>query len=90
MYHLFGDRDFRYIGPALPVDVSNDRLMAEFCRQTVNTIWHYHGGCLVGRVVDRNLRVFGVEALRVVDGSILTVSPGTNPQATLLRLLSCH
>ncbi|KAL3511537.1 hypothetical protein ACH5RR_024254 [Cinchona calisaya] len=85
-YQWFGDRDFRYIGPALPFDLSNDRLVGEFCRQTVNTIWHYHGGCLVGRVVDRNLRILGIEGLRVVDGSIFTVSPGTNPQATLLML----
>lgn len=40
----FGGRDFRYVGPALPV---NDRLMGEFCRRTVSTIWNYHGGCLV-------------------------------------------
>ena len=82
----FGGRDFRYVGPALPVDQSNDRLMGEFCRRTVSTIWHYHGGCLVGKVVDRNFRVIGIDALRVVDGSIFTLSPGTNPQATLLML----
>ncbi|PHU01056.1 hypothetical protein BC332_30843 [Capsicum chinense] len=40
--------------------------------------------CLIGKVVDRNLRLFG--ALRVVDGSTFTISPGTNPQATLLML----
>ncbi|KAL3528521.1 hypothetical protein ACH5RR_007843 [Cinchona calisaya] len=85
-YQWLGDRDFRYIGPALPVDVSNDRLMGEFCRQTVNTIWHYHGGCLVGKVVNKNFRVIGIEALRVVDSSIFTISPGTNPQATVLML----
>ncbi|PHT31738.1 (R)-mandelonitrile lyase-like [Capsicum baccatum] len=47
----------------------------------VTTISHYHGGFLVRKVVDRNLRLFG--ALRVVDGSTFTVSPGTNLQATL-------
>lgn len=52
----------------------------------MNTIWHYHGGCLVGKVVDRNFRVLGIESLRVVDGSVFTISPGTNPQATLLML----
>ncbi|PHT48470.1 hypothetical protein CQW23_12678 [Capsicum baccatum] len=40
--------------------------------------------CLVGKVVDRNLILFG--ALRVIDGSTFTMSPGTNPQATLLML----
>lgn len=57
-----------------------------FCRRTVSSIWHYHGGCLVGKVVDRNFRVIVIDAPRVVDGSIFTVSPGTNPQATLLML----
>jgi choline dehydrogenase-like flavoprotein len=60
--------------------------MAEFCRRTVSTIWHYHGGCVVGKVVDRDYHLIGVGALRVVDGSTLTVSPGTNPQATLMML----
>ncbi|RAL43814.1 hypothetical protein DM860_014315 [Cuscuta australis] len=82
----FGGRDFAYVGPALPEDQSNDALMEEFCRQTVSTIWHYHGGCVVGKVVDGDFRVVGIESLRAVDGSIFTVSPGTNPQATLLML----
>ncbi|PIN11783.1 Glucose dehydrogenase/choline dehydrogenase/mandelonitrile lyase (GMC oxidoreductase family) [Handroanthus impetiginosus] len=83
---LFGARDFRYVGPALPVDTSNDAQMGDFCRRTVSTIWHCHGGCLTGKVVDSNLKVMGIDGLRVVDGSTFTVSPGTNPQATLLML----
>ncbi|GFQ07298.1 (r)-mandelonitrile lyase-like [Phtheirospermum japonicum] len=85
-HQWFGARDFRYVGPALPRDQSDDEQMQEFCRRTVSTIWHYHGGCLVGKVVDRELRVIGIDSLRVVDGSTFTVSPGTNPQATLLML----
>lgn len=27
-----GGRNFRFVGPALPQDQSNDMLMAEFCR----------------------------------------------------------
>ncbi|KAI5659138.1 hypothetical protein M9H77_27931 [Catharanthus roseus] len=64
---------FRYVGPSLPADLSNDFLMGEFCRRTVTTIWHYHEGCLVGKVVDRNFRVFGVDALKVVDDSTFTI-----------------
>lgn len=41
---------------------------------------------MVGRVVDRDLRVIGIGSLRVVDGSVFGVSPGTNPQATLMML----
>ncbi|KAK6128098.1 hypothetical protein DH2020_038152 [Rehmannia glutinosa] len=85
-HQWFGAREFRYVGPALPRDQSDDEEMREFCRRTVSTIWHYHGGCLMGKVVDQNLKVIGIDGLRVVDGSTLTVSPGTNPQATLLMM----
>ncbi|XP_054779566.1 LOW QUALITY PROTEIN: (R)-mandelonitrile lyase-like [Prosopis cineraria] len=81
-----GAEDFRFVGPALPIDESNFGDMEEFCRRTVSTIWHYHGGCVVGSVVDGDLRVIGIESLRVVDGSVFGVSPGTNPQATLMML----
>ncbi|XP_019455535.1 PREDICTED: (R)-mandelonitrile lyase-like [Lupinus angustifolius] len=81
-----GDQDFRFVGPALPIDQSNYVQMADFCRRTVSTIWHYHGGCVVGRVVDRDLKVIGISSLRIVDGSVFSVSPGTNPQATLMML----
>ncbi|KAF4349923.1 hypothetical protein G4B88_002345 (mitochondrion) [Cannabis sativa] len=63
--------------------------MGEFCRRTVSTIWHYHGGCLVGKVVDRNFRVIGIDALRVVDGSIFTVSPGLMTVRGVDNLLVC-
>lgn len=57
-----------------------------FCKATVSTIWHYHGGCEVDHVVDRDYKVVGVDALRVVDGSTFHFSPGTNPQATVMML----
>ncbi|KZV43456.1 (R)-mandelonitrile lyase-like [Dorcoceras hygrometricum] len=85
-HEWFGVKEFRYVGPELPVDQSNDAAMRDFCRRTVSTIWHYHGGCLVGKVIDKNLKVIGLDGLRVVDGSVFKVSPGTNPQATLLMM----
>uniref|UniRef100_A0A6V7QRQ9 Glucose-methanol-choline oxidoreductase N-terminal domain-containing protein n=1 Tax=Ananas comosus var. bracteatus TaxID=296719 RepID=A0A6V7QRQ9_ANACO len=81
-----GRGDFRYVGPALPANRSDRAAMEEFCRRTVATIWHYHGGCVAGKVVDGDYRVIGVGALRVVDGSTFAVSPGTNPQATLMMM----
>nr|GMD32235.1 (R)-mandelonitrile lyase-like [Ipomoea batatas] len=82
----FGERDFRYVGPALPVNQSDDNLMGEFCRETVSTIWHYHGGCVVGKVVDGDFKFTGIDGLRVIDSSTFNTSPGTNPQATVLML----
>ncbi|CAM8956052.1 unnamed protein product [Rhodiola kirilowii] len=60
--------------------------LEQFCKDTVTTIWHYHGGCQVGRVVDSDYKVLGVDSLRVIDGSTFNFSPGTNPQATLMML----
>ncbi|ANM70948.1 Glucose-methanol-choline (GMC) oxidoreductase family protein [Arabidopsis thaliana] len=60
--------------------------LRQFCIDTVMTIWHYHGGCQVGRVVDKNYRVLGIDSLRVIDGSTFLKSPGTNPQATVMML----
>ncbi|KQK16886.1 (R)-mandelonitrile lyase-like isoform X2 [Brachypodium distachyon] len=80
-------RDFRIVGATLPVDWStNNTAVADFCRRTVTTLWHYHGGCVVGKVVDRDFRVIGTRALRVVDGSTFSVTPGTNPQATVMMM----
>ena len=75
----------------LPVNMRKKHLSAsisleQFCMDTVTTIWHYHGGCQVGKVVDTNYRVLGVDALRVIDGSTFNSSPGTNPQATVMML----
>lgn len=58
----------------------------QWCIDSVQTLWHYHGGCLVDKVVDQNYRVKGVESLRVIDGSTFKRSPGTNPQGTLMLL----
>ncbi|KAD6454539.1 hypothetical protein E3N88_09245 [Mikania micrantha] len=83
---ILGPNHFIYIGPSLPDDSSDEESIASFCRKTVSTFWHAHGGCLVNKVVDRNLKVIGVDSLRVVDASTFFNSPGTNPQATVMML----
>ncbi|KAL5548919.1 hypothetical protein UlMin_004150 [Ulmus minor] len=84
---LQGQKGFLLLGSSLPSNYkTDDSSVEEFCRSTVTTIWHYHGGCLVGKVVDGDFRVMGINKLRVVDGSTFTVSPGTNPQATVMML----
>ncbi|XP_060669453.1 (R)-mandelonitrile lyase 2-like [Ziziphus jujuba] len=83
---LEGAEGFKFLGPPLPKNQSDDASMETFCRSTVGTFWHYHGGCLVGKVVDGEYRVKGTNSLRVVDGSTFNASPGTNPQATLMMI----
>ncbi|EFJ17434.1 hypothetical protein SELMODRAFT_421074 [Selaginella moellendorffii] len=92
-------KPFRYDNQTLPsggtvispsrgnsrIGVINSTL-ADYCKRNVATLYHYHGGCLVNKVVDSNFKVIGVHNLRVVDASVLYISPGTNPQATLMML----
>ena len=81
-----GSRGFLFLEPSLPLNQSDDSSMEAFCRSSVTTFWHYHGGCLLGKVVDGDFRVMGTNSLRVVDASTFSISPGTNPQATLMML----
>ncbi|KAI3978254.1 hypothetical protein MKX01_003417 [Papaver californicum] len=70
----------------IPKHANSSTSLAQFCKDTLITIWHYHGGCQVGKVVDSDYKVMGVESLRVIDGSTFLVSPGTNPQATVMMM----
>eukprot|EP00253_Pinus_taeda_P005981 PITA_05981 len=79
-------RQFHFSGQALPDNPLDDAAMAQFCHATLNTIWHYHGGCELGLVINEKYQVNGVDSLRIVDGSTFRDSPGTNPQATTMML----
>ncbi|KAG8065886.1 hypothetical protein GUJ93_ZPchr0004g40121 [Zizania palustris] len=90
-YPYFSVETLLNMTAGFPVNVrprhdNDSKSLEQFCKDTVMTIWHYHGGCLVGRVVDTEYRVIGVDALRVIDGSTFNSSPGTNPQATVMML----
>ncbi|CAA7060428.1 unnamed protein product [Microthlaspi erraticum] len=76
---------------ALPINLRPRHIhslfdLKQFCKDTVMTIYHYHGGCQVGKVVDNDYKVLGVDALRVIDASTFLKTPGTNPQATIMML----
>ncbi|KAK7294342.1 hypothetical protein RJT34_17231 [Clitoria ternatea] len=70
----------------MPKHPNDTKSLEQFCKDTVITIWHYHGGCHVGKVVSPDNKVLGVDRLRVVDGSTFNESPGTNPQATVMMM----
>ncbi|CAL0324082.1 unnamed protein product [Lupinus luteus] len=70
----------------IPKHLNDTKSLEQFCKDTVITIWHYHGGCHVGKVINNDYKVLGVDRLSVVDGSTFTESPGTNPQATVMML----
>jgi choline dehydrogenase-like flavoprotein len=51
-------------------------------RETVRNYFHPAGTCALGRVVDRQCRVLGIEGLRVADASIMPTIPRANTNLT--------
>ncbi|KAL8259373.1 hypothetical protein R6Q59_027326 [Mikania micrantha] len=70
----------------LRVHAKTSSSIEQYCKDTLRSIWHYHGGCHIGKVVDHEYKVLGVDSLRVIDGSTILNSPGTNPQASVMML----
>ncbi|XWS20135.1 hypothetical protein CRYUN_Cryun31cG0074600 [Craigia yunnanensis] len=70
----------------IPKNTNDTKSLEQFCKDTVITIWHYHGGCHVGKVVNPDHKILGTNRLRIVDGSTFSESPGTNPQGTVLMM----
>ncbi|XP_073036317.1 protein HOTHEAD-like [Primulina eburnea] len=70
----------------IPKHTNDTKSLEQFCKDTVITIWHYHGGCHVGKVVSSDYKLLGADNLRVIDGSTFYNSPGTNPQATVMMM----
>jgi choline dehydrogenase len=73
-------------GPA----IDSDEALDAFIRETANVAMHPVGTCTMGQgenaVVDPELRVIGVEALRVVDASVMPTVPGGNTNATAVMI----
>jgi choline dehydrogenase len=70
-------------------DLTTDAELEQFVRERVETIYHPVGTCKMGdddmAVVDDDLRVHGVEGLRVVDASIMpTVTRGNTNIPTIM------
>lgn len=70
--------------------VQSDEEILAYARQTVITVFHQAGSCKMGQdpmaVVDERLRVRGVEALRVIDASIMpnVISGNTNAPSMMI------
>jgi choline dehydrogenase len=73
----FIDRELQPGGEA-----KSDAALAEYCRRSVGLGQHPVGTCAMGTgadaVVDAELRVRGIDALRVADASIMPLVPGGN------------
>jgi choline dehydrogenase len=71
------------LGDLLAHELTPGRVDAErYVRETVRNYFHPVGTCALGRVVDADCRVLGIEALRVVDASVMPTLPRANTNLT--------
>ena len=71
--------------------VESDDQIRDFLRRRVDTVYHPVGTCMMGpdpktSVVDAQLRVHGLEGLRVVDASIMPTLIGGNTNAPTMMI----
>jgi choline dehydrogenase len=71
-------------------DVDEDEQVRDWIRATVGTMFHPTGSCAMGgsaeAVCDPQLRVRGVEGLRIVDASVMPVTPRGNTNAPTIAV----
>ncbi|KAM0345012.1 hypothetical protein ACHAPU_006895 [Fusarium lateritium] len=73
--------------PAEPLALDDDdEKLDQRLSMTSGTTWHPSGTCSMGKVVDTEFRVKGVEGLRVVDASVFPVPLSAHIQAPLYAL----
>lgn len=64
----------------------SDEKIDQRLAMTGGTTWHASGSCSMGKVVDTNFRVKGVDNLWVVDASVIPVPLSAHIQAPLYAL----
>ena len=67
-------------------DAASDESLLDAARNLGTTIFHPVGTCRMGEVVDDRLRVHGVEALRVIDASIMPEITAGNTNAPTVMI----
>ncbi len=81
------------VGETVPgPQADSDESLLQYARDNGSTVYHGVGTCQMGTepaagaVVDAELRVHGVQRLRVIDGSIMPTMTSTNTNATVLMI----
>ena len=73
-------------GPA----ITDDAALRGYVQATASSYYHPAGACAIGEtdesVVDSELRVHGIDGLRVVDASVMPSLPSNNPLATVYAI----
>ena len=80
-----------FVAEMLPgKDVQSDDELLDYLRNTGSTVFHATCTCKMGQdtmaVVDDQLRVHGVEGLRVIDASVMPTVTSTNTNAPTIMI----
>jgi choline dehydrogenase len=71
-------------------EVQTEQQITDYIRLTTATTWHVVGSCKMGSdemaVVDSELRVRGIDGLRVIDSSVFPTVPSSNTNAPTIAL----
>jgi choline dehydrogenase len=70
--------------------VQSDDELLDYARQNGSTVYHASCSCMMGShamsVVDGDLKVHGLDALRVIDASIMPAVSSTNTNAPTIMI----
>ena len=69
-----------------PPASESDADLRDYARRYTHSLWHPAGTCAMGAVTDAELRVQGVEGLRVADASVMPTVGRGNPNATVIAI----
>ncbi|MBX9740791.1 MAG: GMC family oxidoreductase N-terminal domain-containing protein [Beijerinckiaceae bacterium] len=72
--------------PIGPAKIESDADLEAWIRKTAITAHHPCGTCAIGSVVDEELRVHGLQGLRVVDASVMPTIVSAHINATVLMI----
>jgi choline dehydrogenase len=76
------------VGPG--PSVVTDAELRQWVIENTGSYYHFVGSCRMGidrlAVVDPSLKVYGVEGLRIADGSVMPTIPAGNPHTTIVMI----
>jgi choline dehydrogenase len=71
-------------------DVKDRAALRQWVQDNTSSYYHFVGSCKMGvdrlAVVDPKLKVYGVDGLRVVDGSVMPSIPAANTHTTIVMI----
>ena len=74
------------LSPAPEIDATNDDAILQSIRNAASTTYHPTSTCAIGKVVDPDLKVMGLEGLSVADASVMPFVISGNTNAAVIMI----